>query len=211
MLDKNSILKDVSRYYNAKVLSFGATPAGVDWNSEESQKLRFSQLLKIIDNEGNFTLNDFGCGYGALSDELIKKYKSFSYVGFDISPEMIKKAEEIYSSHENINFFNASKPKVIADYSIASGIFNVMLNNDSKSWKSYLEDTLGLINDYSKKGFAFNLLTDYSDEDKKEEKLYYASPEDIFKFCKESFSRNVSLLHDYGLYEFTVLVKKDVE
>jgi hypothetical protein len=32
----------------------------------------------------------------------------------------------------------------------------------------------------------------------------------IFDICKRKFSRNVALLHDYGLYEFTILVRKDL-
>jgi hypothetical protein len=32
----------------------------------------------------------------------------------------------------------------------------------------------------------------------------------VFDLCKRRHSRNVALLHDYGLYAFTVLVRKDV-
>lgn len=41
------------------------------------------------------------------------------------------------------------------------------------------------------------------------EHLYYADPAELFDHCKRNYSRNVALLHDYGLYEFTVLVRKD--
>ena len=44
------LLEKVSNYYTKKVLQFGTTPAGVDWNSYESQELRFEKLLKIIKN-----------------------------------------------------------------------------------------------------------------------------------------------------------------
>jgi hypothetical protein len=40
--------------------------------------------------------------------------------------------------------------------------------------------------------------------------LYYADPRAIFDHCKRTFSRWVALLHDYGLYEFTILVRKEV-
>jgi hypothetical protein len=39
--------------------------------------------------------------------------------------------------------------------------------------------------------------------------LYYADPRVIFDHCKRSFSRWVALLHDYGLYEFTIIVRRD--
>ena len=38
--------------------------------------------------------------------------------------------------------------------------------------------------------------------------LYYADPGRLFDLCKRRYSRNIALLHDYGLYEFTILVRK---
>jgi hypothetical protein len=38
--------------------------------------------------------------------------------------------------------------------------------------------------------------------------LHYADPGRLFDYCKRRFARNVALLHDYGLYEFTLLVRK---
>ncbi|MFX7953370.1 class I SAM-dependent methyltransferase, partial [Acinetobacter baumannii] len=58
-------------------------------------------------------------------------------------------------------------------------------------------------------GFSFNCLTSYSDEDRKRDYLYYADPCQLFDLCKRRYSRQVALLHDYGLYEFTILVRKD--
>ena len=31
----------------------------------------------------------------------------------------------------------------------------------------------------------------------------------IFDYCKKNFAKNIRLMHDYDLYEFTILVKKD--
>jgi hypothetical protein len=57
-------------------------------------------------------------------------------------------------------------------------------------------------------GFSFNCLTAYSDPDKIRPDLHYADPCALFDLCKRKFSRNVALLHDYDLYEFTILVRK---
>jgi hypothetical protein len=38
--------------------------------------------------------------------------------------------------------------------------------------------------------------------------LYYADPLFFFDYCKTRFSRFVTLIHDYPLYEFTILVRK---
>ena len=39
--------------------------------------------------------------------------------------------------------------------------------------------------------------------------LFYADPGELFDHCKRRYSRWVALLHDYGLYEFTILVRKE--
>ena len=62
---------------------------------------------------------------------------------------------------------------------------------------------------WSRRGFAFNLLTSYSDVDRRRPDLYYADPLAYFDHCKRTFSRNVALLHDYGEWEFTILVRLD--
>jgi hypothetical protein len=58
--------------------------------------------------------------------------------------------------------------------------------------------------EHSKLGFAFNLLTTFVDW--KKDVLYYADPMHYFEYCKKNFSRYVTLLHDYPLYEWTLLV-----
>jgi hypothetical protein len=57
------------------------------------------------------------------------------------------------------------------------------------------------------RGFAFNALTTYSDADRQRPDLYYADPLVCFDHCRRTFSRFVTLLHDYPLYEFTMLVR----
>ena len=96
----------------------------------------------------------------------------------------------------------------MSDYAVASGIFNVRLGRADADWKAYLTDSLDTLDRTSDKGFAFNCLTSYSDADKMRGYLYYADPCEIFDLCKRRYSRNVALLHDYDLYEFTILVTK---
>lgn len=206
--NKTELLTEVSEYYTSKLAEHGETPRGVDWNGEEGQTLRFNQLCKIIDTENYFSINDLGCGYGALYDFLSSKNKGFSYSGIDVSEGMIKAAEQRYKDQPQVNFELSSEPNQVADFGVASGIFNVRMGRSDVEWRSYLEATLDLLDQTSRIGFAFNCLTSYSDEDKKRDYLYYADPCVLFDLCKRRYSPNVALLHDYGLYEFTILVRK---
>lgn len=204
------ILKEVEAYYTEKVKSFGSTPKGVDWNGIDSQMLRFKQLLKILsEGKNNFSILDYGCGYGALLEHLNKEYKDFQYTGFDISEEMIQEARKLPygATAQWISKKELLKP---CDFVVASGIFNVKQNKSDEHWLQYIIDTLGHVNQLSTKGFSFNILTKYSDAEYKKAYLYYADPAMIFDYCKTHFSKSVALLHDYELYEFTILVRKNV-
>lgn len=206
--NKTDLFTEVAEYYSSKLAQYGETPQGVDWNGEESQTLRFKQLCKIINTSNPFSLNDLGCGYGAFYDFLSHKYKSFSYTGIDISEDMIAVAEQRYQADVEASFITSNEPTQVADYGIASGIFNVCLGRNHDEWRSYLETTLDILNRTSNLGFAFNCLTSYSDSEKMRDYLYYADPCELFDLCKRRYSRNVALLHDYELYEFTILVRK---
>jgi hypothetical protein len=98
---------------------------------------------------------------------------------------------------------------VVSDYGVASGIFNVRLGRTDAEWQAYIEHMLDQLDRTSRLGFSFNCLTSYSDADRMRPDLYYADPCRLFDFCKRRYARNVALLHDYGLYEFTMLVRKE--
>ena len=208
----DEILERVASYYSGKLANNGVTAQGVDWNGEESQQLRFEQLCKLINvpRSQSISINDIGCGYGALWPYLNNRYMVASYMGVDVSADMIDAARRCYGENDNIKFIHSDQPTEISDYSIASGVFNVRLNVAPEDWWCYIKNTISVLNAYSSKGFSFNCLTSYSDPNKMRDYLYYADPCRVFDYCKRNFSRNVAVLHDYGLYEFTVIVRKDV-
>lgn len=209
MEQDQQILKETKEYYTKKINSHGPTALGVDWNTSESQFLRFEQLLKICDFSAVFSLNDLGCGFGSLYECLIKKNFEFNYFGVDVSESMIEVALQRYGNNKNAHFSTSTYLMETADYSVASGIFNVKQNSDNHVWLQHVIQTIHMLNDKSKKGFAFNCLTKFSDKEKMSENLYYADPCYLFEYCKKNFSKNIALLHDYDLYEFTILVRKN--
>jgi hypothetical protein len=95
-----------------------------------------------------------------------------------------------------------------ADFTLASGIFNVRLDTSVEDWTRYVLHTTSMLDRLGQRGFAFNMLTSYSDADRMRSDLFYGDPAFFFDYCKRKYSKQVALLHDYGLYEFTVLVRK---
>lgn len=206
-MDKE-IKKTLDNYFSTRVKKYGANVDGVDWNSETSQILRFKQLLKICEQETDYTINDLGCGYGALYQYLKENNLKFRhYYGYDISQDMIISAKEMYGSENDCDFLCNDCLKK-ADFTVASGTFNMKFDFSNEAWEKHTLQTLQKIDEASIKGFAFNILTSYSDQEYMRSDLYYADPTYYFNYCKTNFSRNVALLHDYDLYEFTILVKK---
>ena len=201
-------LDHVKSYFGKRIQEHGASPRGSDWNSEASQHVRFDQLLKLVEAQ-SFSLLDYGCGYGALADYLVTKGYEAEYYGYDILESAIETARQVHANKVHRTFFTERSQLSECDYTVASGIFNFRGEQSFADWTEY---TLGVLNEFdrlSRRGFGSNFLTKYSDANKMRPDLYYADPLFLFDYCKRNFSKNVALLHDYRLYDFTLLVRKD--
>jgi SAM-dependent methyltransferase len=205
---KQDLLNPVAEYYAAKLAEHGPTPQGVDWNSPESQELRFLQLSRVMGEPGLYSVNDIGCGYGHLFTYLESHGFTPDYLGVDVSCAMIKTARARAGANARARFLRGVAPDRVADYALASGIFNVRLNIADVEWMEHILASIDMLNQYSTQGFSFNCLTRYSDADRMRPDLFYADPCVLFDYCKRKHSKNVALLHDYGLYEFTIIVRK---
>lgn len=196
-------------YFEERLRTHGATARGVDWNSESAQNLRFSQLVKIIQIDQPFSLLDYGCGYGALGKYILETGCPMrQYAGFDVLESMVKTANEVFHAQPGWSFTSVFADLEPADYAIASGIFNLKLETSDADWTKYVVGELEKMNRLAQRGFSFNMLTRYSDQEYMRPHLYYADPCYLFDYCKTHFSRNVALLHDYEVYDFTILVRK---
>jgi SAM-dependent methyltransferase len=208
MAEADELLRKVERYYTGKFTSHGPVARGVDWNSTESQELRFEQLLHCVDNRVlPYSLLDYGCGYGALAQSLLSQGDPVTYVGVDLSGPMIEHANQRFAGVSNVRFEVLPADLAPVDYVVASGIFNLRFDYTDATWSSYVTSTLDTLSGLARRGFAFNMLTKYSDPERMRPDLYYPDPCLFFDYCKRRFSRNVALLHDYGLYEFTMIVR----
>lgn len=202
----------LNEYFTEKLETFGATAKGVDYNGEKAQQIRFAELVRVIEPSKPFTVTDYGCGYGAMFEFLQKKGWQFDYYGVDLIERMVIAGREKYKDFPNAHFTTTEKELPVADYLVAAGIFNIKLEAAYPDWQEFVCETLKRMNTLCSKGFAFNMLTKYSDADRMAQRpdLFYGDPLFFFDLCKRNFSRNVALLHDYGLYDFTILVRKDI-
>jgi len=202
-------LRDQARaYYEGKLRAHGATPAGMDWNSQASQELRFRELARLWDGEPAAGVVDYGCGYAALVSYLRASGHQGPYVGYDVSGDMIQAASAHVAALGGCRVTSERADLAPLDYAVASGVLNVKQRAGEADWQAYVRETIADLAALGTRGFAFNALTSYSDPDKRRPDLYYADPLELFDHCKRTYSRFVTLLHDYPLYEFTLLVRR---
>jgi SAM-dependent methyltransferase len=196
-------------FFTERVEKYGPSHEAVDWKSAASQELRFAQLTKLLDAARPYSLIDYGSGYGALARYLADRGDRFTYQGFDMTPAMVQHARTSLADLPEVSLTTEAADLKPADYVIACGVFSMKLDASDEAWRDYVLRTLDELAGLSTRGFAFNSLTSYSDPPRMRPDLYYPDPCFYFDHCKRHFARNVALLHDYDLYEFTIIVRFD--
>jgi SAM-dependent methyltransferase len=198
----------IKRYYTELLSTHGATPRGVDWTCVATQELRFVQLLRVCDFAAPFSLNDVGCGYGALVAYLQRRHRDteIDYLGIDMAPAMIHQARRIWKDCNFVDFVVATTSPRIADYSVASGIFNVKLDQPADLWEDFIANTLEDMWATSRRGFAVNLMAPRLLEHAQDPDLYCVAPKPWVSYCEQKLRGSVEVLRDYGMREFTLLV-----
>jgi len=201
-------LNEIAGYYESRVREFGPRPWGVDWTCELTQKLRFVQLLKIAGRRKSFSLNDLGCGYGALLPFVRERFgRGVGYSGADIATAMIGHARELWRDDPHAQFERGASLPRVADYSVASGLFNVQLSFDDDAWRVYVQEVLHELRRVSRIGFAVNFIEPPRTGVEPLEGLYRTPPGPWVAYCRDAFGADVDVVEGYGLREFTLLVR----
>ncbi len=204
-------LREVEELYTSNIRRLGLDSKSVGWRDEASHRLRFDKLVQgLIPGQSDeaFTVNDIGSGYGAMFRYLDERFgvRLAHYHGYEISTSMIEASREFLANDPRAAILSSNVPLHVADYSFVCGTFNVRFKADDQEWDAYVKDMILRLAQQSTRGFAFNLLTSYVDW--QEPHLFYADPAHYFDFCKRYVSRKVALLHDYPLFEWTMVVLK---
>ncbi|HTB40956.1 MAG TPA: class I SAM-dependent methyltransferase [Reyranella sp.] len=207
-----SVHARIEAYYADKISRHGASPRGVDWTCTATQQLRFVQLLKLCDFSQPFSLNDVGCGYGALVGFLAWRHPEaeVDYLGVDLSPAMISRARRRHRGTPGRRFVVGNDSPRVADYAVASGVMNVMLDHPRDLWEEFVADTLRRMHASSRRGFAVNFMAERRDGTATEG-LYRADPARWTSFCQQTLGCAVEVVGGYGMREFTLLVRLDHE
>jgi len=132
------------------------------------------------------------------------------YIGYDIAPEMIVAARQRHGEAADRRWRIGAVPDETADFAIASGVFNVKGSFSGEDWTAYVRETIDLLARAGRRGFGFNVLTLSGDPERRRPDLFYADPVEFLDYCLTRFGRSVALLQDYGLWEFTILIRHTI-
>ncbi len=209
LADAPEILAPVASIYHHRLARYGASPKGVYWRHQFGQFLRFELLLGLVPKdrwcEPGLVLNDLGCGYGAFFDFVKDRVISPDglYIGYDICEKMVQTASHRIRD-PRARFVQSAVAQFVADYSFVSGTFNMKLDVADKTWNGYVKESLRHLWMCSRSGLGFNMLDVAGRED--DGGLYFAESDDFVDFCRRELSRNVTLVDNAPLKEWTILI-----
>ncbi len=190
--------------YKGRLIKFGDDIKTLASGTSKRQLLRYSVLSQLGDFNGSSVL-DLGCGFADFYQYLISKGLEVKYTGYDINPYFVEVCRKKYpaATFEVVDFQcdDVGEP---FDFIISSQAFNNKLVYDDN--ETVVKGILKKSYEICTKGVAIDMLSTYVDF--KEDRLFYYSPEEIFKLCK-SLTKRVTLRHDYPLFEFTICMYKD--
>lgn len=185
-------------FYKKAYKKYGLTARGLNWNSEESQKIRFEVLTRFLKDEiSSSCIVDAGCGFGDyylfLDNQNMTPKR---YVGIDCIQDFIDIAKQRLPDTTFTCRDILKDELVYADWYVASGSLNIL--NSFDTWM-FLEKMLA----YSKVGVVFNIL----EGEKKSKNFNYQKKEDIIKFAKNK-GYKIRIVEDYLPNDISVEIRK---
>jgi len=208
----------ITGYFEKLLAEHGPNYLALDWNSPESQEIRFVVLSRIFAMLGKRSLKilDLGCGigdfYGFLDKAgLIKEY-DLKYYGYDLSDKLVAAAKIKYPKgrFEQKDILIESNPEKF-DLIFESGAFNLRLA-DNEEHLAYVREVILKMWSLSKFGMAMNFLSQnsiyYAEQEGLEENTYfYFRPEMVVEWARALSERYV-LDHNYHVADFSVFLLK---
>lgn len=184
-------------YWNARALAHSDENIAVE-TSSRSQRERFLAFLEMNSVEDRSIL-DVGSGTGTFLDYLRQAPGPVSYVGIDVSEEMVTRSRSKYPGEQfEVAEILAYDPPVPFDYVACFGTFNI----DTEDAEARLPEILTRIFNLSTVAAHISLLTDYYPGELAPH-IRPWSPHRVLELAMQ-VTPNVILRHDYLPQDFSV-------
>ncbi len=206
-------------YFEGLLAQHGPNYLALDWNSTESQRLRFKVLKELLiygKKAAGVSLLDVGCGlgdlYGWLKAEGTLSRNKISYTGFDIAPKLIEAAKKKYPDgrFETRDILeDRHAPKF--DYIFCSGVFNIR-TTDRLDHLDFVKEMLFRMYDLCNYGVGVSFLSEgglprTAPDEAEAGRYFYFNPEELLN-CSRFIATRYILRHDYHPGDFTLYLLK---
>ena len=215
MIDKQGQIA----YFEGLLAQHGPNHKALDWNSVDSQHLRYKIIKEIFvygRKAAGISVLDVGCGlgdlYGFFKAEGILSRNRIDYTGYDIAPKLIEAAKKKYPEAKlEVKDILLERHVPKFDYIFCSGIFNIRID-DEETHLEHVREMLFRAYDLAGCGVAVNFLSQGGlpigdAEGINSGRYYYFDPEKIMDYVRFVCSRFM-IRHDYHPGDFTVYLFK---
>jgi len=172
---------------------------------------RFEILTNHIE-KNNFSLLDFGCGFGDLRNFLKNKYDKFTYLGVDIVDDFIRENKEV-STEEFLLIEHVKDIQGTFDYICISGAFNMSyFKDDIEKHTLYVIEILDKLfsENLTEKG-VLSVDFMHNEVDFIQDGAYHIDICNMYTILREKLSNRISFNKSIFPYEVTFTIYKNKE
>ncbi len=203
--------------YEESLRQNGAVPQGVLWPNAADLAKRFQVLLEpaleAAAETGTVSLLDFGCGPGLMLDFLAENgmAATLDYTGVDMLQPMVDAARRRWpqARFDVRDVRQAPFAPDSFDFVVACGAFTAKFGLGHEDMAGLVTGTLEALWPSVRRALAFNVMSKHVDWERQD--LFHWPLDDIAAFCKAKLSRHLCFRTDYGLWETTVIVRREPE
>jgi SAM-dependent methyltransferase len=201
----------ITEHYEKCLRRHGATPAGVDWPSGADLATRYGVMLELLaEAEGQQQLLDLGCGPGLLLDYLAATGQTdrVGYHGIDLSHEMVDMARARWPAHAFScrDIILAPLPDQSVDVVIMNGVLTERVTLETETMIALAKSLVAAAFRAARTGIAFNVMNTHVDWKRRD--LFHWPFDSLADFLRSEVSPHYVLRADYGLYEYTCIVRR---
>jgi SAM-dependent methyltransferase len=190
-----SYFSNLYRQHGFKSESTGYSPRG--------QEIRYQVLSHLSDLRGKKIL-EVGSGLGHFYQFLKRQDPTVRYTGFEINPDFLRETTQRFGPiFQNRNLMVDPVHQEF-DVAFSVGILNnTRLKDNLASTRELMRAMFDACTDFC----ALSMTSVFVDPAYKQDYMVYFDPTEIFMMAR-SFTKYVSVLHDYLPHDFTVVLRK---
>jgi SAM-dependent methyltransferase len=202
----------LASHYEACLARFGPTVQGVDAPDEHDHAKRFAAVLSPLDvRNARPSVLDLGCGPGFMLDYLEQAglRERVEYLGVDISEHMVRTARDRWPEHafECRDVLATPFAERSFDYVVLNTVLTERVSVPRDLMEAMAKELVRNAFATARVAVSFNVMNAHVDWTRDD--LFHWPFDEVASFLRAEVSRHYAFLADYGLYEYTVVVRHD--